>query len=325
MLTSNVDFFVGRTQLPFGDLFLTGEGVPNISERLIVRRSALFVSSNVPHHVVEHSPDGFEFGALSQVDFDVTIRAEQFEPLRAILDFPDIGSAGSFECRWFDPSIDVMKVKSGFAPIVSTPFTFISESFLCGLAPVTYLVPPVGLSALTALGRPSFVVIVSKEPFALDTKSLSSQVNASAIVLPFDRKYLSAFQTMSSVQTLTTEEAYSILAVRNLLATTLTEYFGEFSHVLLGIIPHDSPLFLRYNKDSACADFALNILQSVLLSMDYHGETRRCYGGECFMLAYRLHQQFKREFVATWTGQIAISIPTSLIVSWIKKHSKEKL
>lgn len=50
---------------------------------------------------------------------------------------------------------------------------------------------------------------------------------------------------------------------------------------------------------SGPADLALNILEEALRALRHHGPRQECWRGDCYKLAWMLHQVFKWEFVAT--------------------------
>jgi hypothetical protein len=86
------------------------------------------------------------------------------------------------------------------------------------------------------------------------------------------------------------------------------------------LVVHHSPTGFSFGYGgSGPADLALNIVEAVLRRMDYQGEKTRCFDGRCFTLAYRLHQEFKWEFVATARGMGA-AIPYETVEAWIRER-----
>jgi hypothetical protein len=87
-------------------------------------------------------------------------------------------------------------------------------------------------------------------------------------------------------------------------------------------IPH---LVVQHSPDgfefgyggSGPADLALNVCQLYLNMTGYEGELTDCYDGKCWRLAFLLHQDFKRAFIAgaRKTGE---SIPFTRIDAWFK-------
>jgi hypothetical protein len=62
---------------------------------------------------------------------------------------------------------------------------------------------------------------------------------------------------------------------------------------------HHSPTGFEFGyHGSGPADLALNILEVYLQLSGHEGERIPVYEGDCFALAYVLHQDFKQEFVA---------------------------
>lgn len=86
------------------------------------------------------------------------------------------------------------------------------------------------------------------------------------------------------------------------------------------LVVHHSPTGFSFGYGgSGPADLALNIVEVMLRKMDYQGEKMRCFDGRCFELAYRLHQEFKWEFVATARGRGA-AIPYETVEAWIRER-----
>lgn len=94
-------------------------------------------------------------------------------------------------------------------------------------------------------------------------------------------------------------------------------------------VPH---LVVRHSPDgfefgyggSGPADLALNICQYYLNSIGYEGERTQCYDGNCFSLAWVLHQEFKREFIASAPRE-GITIPMVEIKAWFEAHITEDM
>lgn len=87
------------------------------------------------------------------------------------------------------------------------------------------------------------------------------------------------------------------------------------------------PALVRHHADgfdwgyggSGPADLALNILEVVLNRLDYQGERTQCFEGDCWDMAYLLHQKFKWAFIAPADRDCAV-IPYEEIVAWIEKE-----
>lgn len=83
------------------------------------------------------------------------------------------------------------------------------------------------------------------------------------------------------------------------------------------LVVHHSPDGFEFGYGgSGPADLALNIVEEVLDRMGYDGERMKCFDGMCFKLAFGLHQEFKRKFIAPAdrNGEV---IPYASIESWI--------
>ena len=71
---------------------------------------------------------------------------------------------------------------------------------------------------------------------------------------------------------------------------------------------------------SGPADAALNIVEIALRRIGYRGEKMGCFQKtECFREAFRLHQEFKREFVASLPREGG-TIPYTTAVNWVQAH-----
>lgn len=71
---------------------------------------------------------------------------------------------------------------------------------------------------------------------------------------------------------------------------------------------------------SGPADLALNIVEVLLHRLGHKGEkTKLSDGAVCFAMAWRLHQDFKRDFIATLPEQGG-TIPLEAAVGWIKER-----
>lgn len=68
---------------------------------------------------------------------------------------------------------------------------------------------------------------------------------------------------------------------------------------------------------SGPADLALNVLENVLTAQGYRGERVKCFHGTCFDLAYRLHNSFKFEFIATLDQERGGTIAYQAVADWI--------
>lgn len=86
------------------------------------------------------------------------------------------------------------------------------------------------------------------------------------------------------------------------------------------LVTHHSPSGYEWGyAGSGPADLALNILESVLQEMKHKGRKVKCWRGECFELAWSLHQDFKREFIANLPHEGSV-IYYPAIVAWIRER-----
>lgn len=91
------------------------------------------------------------------------------------------------------------------------------------------------------------------------------------------------------------------------------------------LVVHHSPSGYEFGYGgSGPADLALNICQFYLKSMGYDGEKTKCFDGECYSLAWVLHQEFKRVFIEPAPHQ-GITIPMVEIKQWFEDHITEDL
>jgi len=82
------------------------------------------------------------------------------------------------------------------------------------------------------------------------------------------------------------------------------------------LVVHHSPDGFEFGyAGSGPADLALNVCQVYLNSIGYHGEQTQCYDGKCWSLAWVLHQDFKRQFIASAPRE-GITIPMETIKAW---------
>ena len=73
---------------------------------------------------------------------------------------------------------------------------------------------------------------------------------------------------------------------------------------------------------SGPADLALNILEWQLRREGYRGQTITCYEGNCFRLAWNLHQDFKRDFLATCDRK-TVEISLDALTNWLATNRME--
>ena len=71
---------------------------------------------------------------------------------------------------------------------------------------------------------------------------------------------------------------------------------------------------------SGPADLALNVLETALLAMDHKGRRMDGMKGSCFALAWALHQDFKREFIAALPHEGGV-IYWPALRAWIEERA----
>ena len=91
------------------------------------------------------------------------------------------------------------------------------------------------------------------------------------------------------------------------------------------LVVHHSPSGFEFGyAGSGPADLALNVCQFYLSSIGYKGARTQCYDGQCWSLAWVLHQDFKRSFIANVPHQ-GITIPMVEIKHWFDEHITDRL
>jgi len=92
------------------------------------------------------------------------------------------------------------------------------------------------------------------------------------------------------------------------------------------LVVHHSPDGFEFGYGgSGAADLALNACQLYLNITGYQGEKTKCYDGYCWMLAWMLHQEFKREFVASVNWNRGAVVPFTHIDQWFKATMTEEI
>lgn len=67
---------------------------------------------------------------------------------------------------------------------------------------------------------------------------------------------------------------------------------GCFTNVPHLVVEHSPSGFEWGYGGSGPADLALNVCQAYLMKIGYEGEKTQCFDGQCFSLAWVLHQDF---------------------------------
>lgn len=91
------------------------------------------------------------------------------------------------------------------------------------------------------------------------------------------------------------------------------------------LVVHHSPSGFEFGyAGSGPADLALNVCQVYLNNIGYKGERTECYDGNCWSLAWVLHQEFKRAFIAN-APHTGTSIPWAVIERWFEEHINDEM
>lgn len=91
------------------------------------------------------------------------------------------------------------------------------------------------------------------------------------------------------------------------------------------LVVHHSPTGFEFGyAGSGPADLALNACQWYLNSIGYKGEKIDCFDGTCWSLAWVLHQEFKRTYVANAPHQ-GVTIPMIEIKQWFEEHITDEM
>lgn len=85
------------------------------------------------------------------------------------------------------------------------------------------------------------------------------------------------------------------------------------------VVEHSPTGFEFGYAGSGPADLALNVCQLYLNLMQYKGQQTQCYDGQCWSLAWSLHQDFKREFIEGISRRGA-TVPFEQIDAWFKAN-----
>ena len=91
------------------------------------------------------------------------------------------------------------------------------------------------------------------------------------------------------------------------------------------LVTHHSPTGFEFGYGgSGPADLALNICEIMLNRIGYDGDRVKCFDGDCWEMSFKLHQDFKRHFIAC-VDREGGRIPYAAIQSWIEQHVAEHI
>lgn len=113
-----------------------------------------------------------------------------------------------------------------------------------------------------------------------------------------------------------------IFLARNLVdGIVVQRKFGKvYTNVPHNCVSHSPTGFEFGFEGSGPADLALNILEAVLKSIGHKGDRHECYAGSCFALAFRMHQDFKRAYIATLDQDQGGIISYEIVVAFIQVY-----
>lgn len=88
------------------------------------------------------------------------------------------------------------------------------------------------------------------------------------------------------------------------------------------LVTHHSPSGFEFGYGgSGPADLALNIVELILRTNNFTGETMECWdGNECFQTAWRLHQDFKSTFISA-VPRDGATIPYDMAEEWVLERA----
>lgn len=90
-------------------------------------------------------------------------------------------------------------------------------------------------------------------------------------------------------------------------------------------VVHHSPTGFEWGYGgSGPADLALNIMELALLSLGYSGRRIETYQGDCFALAWELHQEFKQDYLVQVPPPGA-TLPWNVVLAWVQRKAGFKL
>lgn len=90
------------------------------------------------------------------------------------------------------------------------------------------------------------------------------------------------------------------------------------------LVTHHSPDGYEFGyAGSGPADLALNIVEIILNRLGYEGEREKCWRGDCWNMAWLLHQGFKQTFIASAPRE-GITIPYMIAEGWVIARMKER-
>lgn len=87
------------------------------------------------------------------------------------------------------------------------------------------------------------------------------------------------------------------------------------------LVTHHSPDGFEFGYGgSGPADLALNIAEVMLMRLNYHGPRHACYDGNCFDIAWQMHQDLKWHFIAPVSQQTGATIPYVDLLAFVTTY-----
>ena len=95
---------------------------------------------------------------------------------------------------------------------------------------------------------------------------------------------------------------------------------GEPETNVLWVVTSHSPCGFEFGYGgSGPADLALNIAEHALKTLHYKGNRQACFKGDCFDLAWRMHQDLKWQFIASAPRE-GTTIPWQDILDFVQDY-----
>src|SRR5512139_3864382 len=99
--------------------------------------------------------------------------------------------------------------------------------------------------------------------------------------------------------------------------------YGVWTNAL-HLVMHHSPTGFEWGyAGSGPADLALNVVEMILHQLKYTGPRLDCFDGECFEMAWTLHQPFKRQFI-TPVPLSGGAVPYALMRDWVAERIRQE-
>lgn len=96
---------------------------------------------------------------------------------------------------------------------------------------------------------------------------------------------------------------------------------GECATNVPHVVTHHSPTGFEFGyAGSGPADLALNIVEIILNNLGYEGKREKCWHGDCWALAFQLHQSFKFQFISPVPRLTGGVIQYSLAEEWVRSR-----